>query len=50
MSTYMEREGGNGVKEDAWVLGLYKGLGDSGDLGEKEECRGEIDLIWDVLD
>lgn len=41
----MEREGGNGVKEDAWVLGLYKVLGDSGDLGGKEERRGEIDLI-----
>lgn len=46
----MEREGGNGVKEDAWVLGLYKGLGDGGDLGEKEERRGEMDFIWGVLD
>lgn len=45
----MGREGGSGVTENSWVLGLYKGLGDGGDSGEREAWRGEIGLIWGVL-
>lgn len=32
-----------------FLVGLYEGLGDGGDSGEREEWRGEIDLIWGVL-
>ena len=37
LSTYIEREGGNGIKDSAQVSGLPKGLGISGDPGEGEK-------------